>query len=206
MRGVSFEQEGEGGIGYINSVGSYHFNRPADNVYHIDIYTDHSVVVMYVNDVLAYTQRIYGIEDNGWSINNYSNTGSLTITDLSVSVIPANQAVDGPKAYWENTTAKYDNTDKWQKLVFDFSANEGLNDYPGVMAITAQTNEPVASQNVFIDNIVIENPGGGDVTGIADIRGKRSDTKGVFFDLQGRRITRPTKGLYIVNGKKIVVR
>ena len=27
-----------------------------------------------------------------------------------------------------------------------------------------------------------------------------------FFDLQGRRVAQPTKGLYIVNGKKIVVR
>ena len=87
--------------------------------------------------------------------------------------------------------------------MFDFSANEGLNDYPGVMAITAQTNEPVASQNVFIDNIVIENPDDEDVTGITDVRGKRAEAKGVFFDLQGRRVTQPTKGLYIVNGKKV---
>ena len=203
MRGISFEQEGEGGIGFINSVGSYHFKRPADNVYHIDIYTDHSVVVMYVNDELAYTQRIYGIEDNGWSINNYSDTGTLTVTGLSVSVIPALQTVDGPTAYWEKTTAKYDNADKWQKLVFDFSANEGLNDYPGVMAITAQTNEPVASQNVFIDNIVIENPDEGGVTGITEIKKMRDGENEKFFDLQGRRVPRPTKGLYIVNGRKV---
>ena len=203
MRRVSFEQEGENGIGFIESVESYQFKRPSDNVYHIDIYTDHSVVVMYVNDVLAYTQRIYGIEDNGWSINNYSSTGTLQVTDLSVSVIPALQTVDEPKAYWEKTTAKYDSADKWQKLVFDFSANEGLNDYPGVMTITAQTDEIVSTQNVFIDNIVIENPDDEDVTGITDVRGKRAEAKGVFFDLQGRRVTQPTKGLYIVNGKKV---
>ena len=71
------------------------------------------------------------------------------------------------------------------------------------MAITAQTNEPVASQNVFIDNIVIENPGGGDVTGITEIKKMRDGENEKFFDLQGRRITRPTKGLYIVNGKKV---
>lgn len=104
MRRVSFEEEGENGIGFIESVESYQFKRPSDNVYHIDIYTDHSVVVMYVNDVLAYTQRIYGIEDNGWSINNYSSTRPLQVTDLSVSVIPALQTVDEPKAYWEKTT------------------------------------------------------------------------------------------------------
>ena len=143
------------------------------------------------------------VEDNGWSINNYSDTGTLTVTGLSVSVIPSLQTVDGPKAYWEKTTAKYDNADKWQKLVFDFSANEGLNDYPGVMAITAQTNEPVASQNVFIDNIVIENPDEGGVTGITEIKKMRDGEDEKFFDLQGRRVPRPTKGLYIVNGRKV---
>ena len=167
MRGISFEQEGVGGIGFINSVGSYHFKRPEDNVYHIDIYTDHSVVVMYVNDELAYTQRIYGIEDNGWSINNYSDTGTLTVTGLSVSVIPSLQTVDGPKAYWEKTTAKYDNADKWQKL------------------------------------IVIENPDEGGVTGITEIKKMRDGEDEKFFDLQGRRVPRPTKGLYIVNGRKV---
>ena len=118
-------------------------------------------------------------------------------------MIPSLQTVDGPKAYWEKTTAKYDNADKWQKLVFDFSANEGLNDYPGVMAITAQTNEPVASQNVFIDNIVIENPDEGGVTGITEIKKMRDGEDEKFFDLQGRRVSRPTKGLYIVNGRKV---
>ena len=87
--------------------------------------------------------------------------------------------------------------------MFDFSANEGLNDYPGVMTITAQTDEIVSTQNVFIDNIVIENPDDEDVTAITDVRGKRAEAKGVFFDLQGRRVTQPTKGLYIVNGKKV---
>ena len=27
-----------------------------------------------------------------------------------------------------------------------------------------------------------------------------------FYDLSGRRVAKPTKGLYIMNGKKIVVR
>ena len=71
------------------------------------------------------------------------------------------------------------------------------------MTITAQTDEILSTQNVFIDNIVIENPDDEDVTGITGVRGKRAEAKGVFFDLQGRRVTQPTKGLYIVNGKKV---
>ena len=43
-------------------------------------------------------------------------------------------------------------------------------------------------------------------TGVADVRSKMEDIRGEYFDLQGRRISQPTKGLYIVNGKKVVVK
>ena len=82
-RKVNFEQEGEEGKGFIEAADGYNFARPADNTYHIDIYTDNSVLVMYINDVCAYTQRIYGIQKNCWSINNYG--GSVTVSDVKVS-------------------------------------------------------------------------------------------------------------------------
>jgi hypothetical protein len=46
------------------------------------------------------------------------------------------------------------------------------------------------------------------VTGIYVIKSNDTDTdkNAPIFDLQGRRITNPTKGLYIQNGKKIVIR
>jgi beta-fructofuranosidase len=37
---------------------------------------------MYINDVCAYTQRIYGIQKNCWSIKNYG--GSVTVSDVKV--------------------------------------------------------------------------------------------------------------------------
>ena len=82
-RKVNFEQEGEEGKGFIEAADGYNFARPSDNVYHIDIYTDNSVLVMYINDVCAYTQRIYGMQKNCWSINNYG--GSITVSDVKVT-------------------------------------------------------------------------------------------------------------------------
>ena len=82
-RKVNFEQEGAVGKGFIEGIDGYNFQRPADNVYHIDIYTDNSVIVMYINDVCAYTQRIYGIQKNCWSVNNYG--GSVTVSNVKVS-------------------------------------------------------------------------------------------------------------------------
>ena len=81
-RKVNFEQEGSAGKGFVEGIDGYNFQRPADNVYHIDIYTDNSVMVMYINDVCAYTNRIYGIQKNCWSINNYG--GSITFSDVKV--------------------------------------------------------------------------------------------------------------------------
>jgi len=82
-RKVNFEQEGPQGKGFIEGIDGYWFERPQDNTYHIDIYTDNSVCVMYINDVCCYTQRIYGIQKNCWSVNNYG--GSITVSDVSVS-------------------------------------------------------------------------------------------------------------------------
>lgn len=45
----------------------------------------------------------------------------------------------------------------------------------------------------------------GDVTGIGEIKSQKIES-GQFFDLQGRKVAQPTKGLYIVNGKKIVIK
>ena len=44
-----------------------------------------------------------------------------------------------------------------------------------------------------------------ETTGIADVKAVKEDAEGMF-DLQGRKIAKPTKGLYIVIGKKIVVK
>ena len=63
----------------------YVFQRPADNTYHIVITTDNSVCTMYVNDVCCYTNRIYGIQRNCWSINAYS--GSIEVSGLKVATL-----------------------------------------------------------------------------------------------------------------------
>lgn len=82
-RKINFEEEGAEGIGFINGGDGYSFDRPADNTYHIVILNDNSVVTMYVNDVVAHTTRIHGIQKNCWSVNNYG--GSIRITDLKLS-------------------------------------------------------------------------------------------------------------------------
>lgn len=45
-----------------------------------------------------------------------------------------------------------------------------------------------------------------ETTGIADVRGKMSDVRGGYYNLSGQRVDQPQKGLYIVNGKKVIVK
>ena len=44
-----------------------------------------------------------------------------------------------------------------------------------------------------------------ETTAIQSIDGSKSNV-GPFYDLQGRRVDNPTKGVYFVNGKKIVIK
>lgn len=48
--------------------------------------------------------------------------------------------------------------------------------------------------------------GGDDMTGIDMVKGERFKVKGEFYNLKGQRVAQPTKGLYIVNGKKVVIK
>ena len=45
----------------------------------------------------------------------------------------------------------------------------------------------------------------GETTGIVNVKGNQ-DTKATIYDLMGRRISQPAKGLYIINGKKMFVK
>ena len=46
----------------------------------------------------------------------------------------------------------------------------------------------------------------GETTGIDEVRGKTEEVRGEYFNLAGQRVANPTKGLYIVNGKKVIVK
>ena len=48
----------------------------------------------------------------------------------------------------------------------------------------------------------------GETTGVGDVRGKKDDVRGEWYDLSGRKLQgKPTqKGVYIINGKKVNVK
>ena len=82
-RKVNFEEQGSEGIGFVAGADGYVFQRPADNTYNVTVVTDNSVCTVYINDQCCYTNRIYGIQRNCWSINSYG--GDITVTNVKVA-------------------------------------------------------------------------------------------------------------------------
>lgn len=58
-------------------------------------------------------------------------------------------------------------------------------------------NEAIEARSLDIDE--------GGTTAI-DVINKKQDASGDYYDLQGRRVAQPKKGLYIVNGKKVIIK
>ena len=46
---------------------------------------------------------------------------------------------------------------------------------------------------------------GSGTTGMNEVKSMTPDERCEVFDLQGRRVAKPAKGLYIVNGKKVII-
>ena len=81
----------------------------------------------------------------------------------------------------------------------------GLGFYKNTSAFTLRANSAyldasdVATARAFI---ALED----EATGIENLTPTLSKGEGVVLDLSGRRVAKPAKGLYIVNGKKVVVK
>ena len=48
--------------------------------------------------------------------------------------------------------------------------------------------------------------GDGETTGIDDVRSQMSDVGGEVYNLNGQRVAQPAKGVYVVNGKKVIIK
>ena len=79
-----------------------------------------------------------------------------------------------------------------------YVVSDGENEQPTVGANRAYLMVPGASRAAFFFD--------GKSTGLNDVRAKLSEVSGDVYNLNGQRVTSPRKGLYIMNGKKVVVK
>ncbi|MBF1601061.1 MAG: hypothetical protein HXO29_02310 [Prevotella sp.] len=82
-----------------------------------------------------------------------------------------------------------------------YKVKSNVTNIPSNKAFLVLTNAEAQAKG-----FVLEFEDGG-TTGIETIENsKHSAEDGVYYDLQGRRVENPTRGVYIVNGKKVVIK
>lgn len=170
-------------------------------------------------DATVYT---VGVNDNKLSLNEVkgnqvpANTGVLVQsnkTDAMYVYIESAPAIEGNllrASVTEQTTTGADDTKEYKYYMLSYNKdNENLGFYWGEndgAAFTSKagraylavekTNEVAAVKGFSLSDME---------TGISQVCGSAAN-KGVIYDLQGRRVERAVRGLYIMNGRKVMVK
>ena len=119
---------------------------------------------------------------------------TFTATDEEASDVSANELKTGAVASADGT--QYILANGGSGVGF-YQATPGTAIAAGKAYLVSPSGAPCLLFNFFDDM---------QTTGVNDVRSKMADVRGDFFDLQGRKVANPTKGLYIVNGKKAIVK
>ena len=124
-------------------------------------------------------------------------TTDIPVVASSSTDVSANKLVAGPGS---NVISKPD------KTRYVLSAEAGVAVFKKINA----TDAFVPKDKAYLEFAeVIAAPMlsmGGETTGINAVNGEGFTVNGSVYDLQGRRVAQPTKGLYIVNGRKVVIK
>ena len=125
--------------------------------------------------------------DLGKAYGAYSSKAAAGTVNVLHGVYKSGMSTDDTKNYY--AYAKDSGTLKQVKSAITLPLNRAY-------FTTAKNTAARGLFTIFSDNAT---------TGIA-ITSNESQAQSVIFDLQGRRVTNPVSGLYIVNGKKVIIK
>ena len=101
----------------------------------------------------------------------------------------------------DNIRAFNINTNDSRNPIGFYKVNSTVTTIPGNKAFLVLTNAEAQAKGFVLE---FED---GSTTGVETIETSKNSTEdGVYYDLQGRRVENPTRGVYIVNGKKVVIK
>jgi hypothetical protein len=122
---------------------------------------------------------------------------SMPIVGTSTTDISANKLIGTTETF--NLTAE-------TGYVLMATGSNGLGFYKNANAFTVGANTAYLPAGFATDGAREFFSLDDDATAISEAKSQQPMANGLFFDLQGRKVAQPQKGLYIVNGKKVVMK
>jgi len=135
-----------------------------------------------------------------------ANTGLLLKADEGTATIPvvASSSTNVSGNQLEGKTEAYNLAEGAGYVLLN--GGNGFGFYKNNNAFTVGANTAYLPAGFASDGARIFFSFDDDVTAINEAKSQQPTAIGQFFDLQGRKVAQPAKGLYIVNGKKVVIK
>lgn len=137
---------------------------------------------------------------------NFTSAGTYTATEVETAYADRQQIMNSKSDNFLGTATAKTFTDEEKTAGTYFVLRDGAFIWATPTTIAAHRcwivipDAQSASSLVF--NIIEE----GNTTGVNDVRSKMEDVRGEYYNLAGQRVAQPTKGIYISNGKKVIVK
>ena len=138
-----------------------------------------------------------------WNNNHADNSDKYNVVYSGVR--PATNVSDGA-LYFTGTYEKIANIGAWSGTYYVLGTDNNLHKVTGAVGVNPFrayffVPEPAHSARSVI-NLNFED----EQTGLKSIREAEQANDGIVYNLSGQRVDNPAKGLYIVNGKKVVIK
>ncbi len=147
-----------------------------------------------VNNVPGNTGLLLnGAESTTYTIPVLASSSTITTSNLMKPVVTATTVNYNDNSGYNYVLADNEGTPEFQQIV---SGTYGSVNIAAGKAYLSLTTSP-APTLFFNFN---------DMTGIDEVRSQKEEVKGAYYNLAGQRVAQPTKGLYIVNGRKVVIK
>lgn len=180
------------GVATFSSARSYTIAGTGLKAYKVSEVTESKATLTDIGNIIpAYTGVVLAGNEDTYTLTTTSESATVSNNSLVANVgeyiLPAN---DGNGNY--NYTLAAGPTFKHSSGSGTLSAGKAF--------LRTTTNVTAGARGL---DLVFDE---GETTGISEIEKLRNVGNEKFFDLQGRLVAQPTRGLYIVNGKKVIIK
>ena len=168
----------------------------------------------------SYTQTITGLAEGIYKVTmqGFERSGSWatcnTLAEKGYEITTATLSANGEETNlksWYSGKSDESNPNNTDEAVAKFADGLYQNEVytyvgeDGTLTLTICKPSHVGDNWVLFNNFTLTRYAEGDATGIDMTTDNRQQTT-VIYDLTGRKVENPAKGIYIVNGKKVVLK